>query len=127
MMEILNNFASIPCFITFVLGAVFMLAMIIIAAMGKVEEPRNEAQEPRNKVRFFVTQEYGVHCLKLWMGKPELNEKKTWVSRSDTVHFLCDDFYNGNRNLFENYNLNPRDFADMKEGEIREVFINLED
>ena len=127
MMEILNNFASIYCFITFVLGAVFMLAMIIIAAMGKVEEPRNEAQEPRNKVRFFVTQEYGVHCLKLWMGKPELNEKKTWVSRSDTVHFLCDDFYNGNRNLFENYNLNPRDFADMKEGEIREVFINLED
>ena len=127
MMEILNNFASIFCFITFVLGAVFMLAMIIIAAMGKVEEPRNEAQEPRNKVRFFVTQEYGVHCLKLWMGKPELNEKKTWVSRSDTVHFLCDDFYNGNRNLFENYNLNPRDFADMKEGEIREVFINLED
>ena len=127
MTGILNNFASIPCFITFVLGAVFMLAMIIIAAMGKVEEPRNEAQEPRNKVRFFVTQEYGVHCLKLWMGKPELNEKKTWVSRSDTVHFLCDDFYNGNRNLFENYNLNPRDFADMKEGEIREVFINLED
>ena len=127
MMEILNNFASIPCFITFVLGAVFMLAMIIIAAMGKVEEPRNEAQEPRNKVRFFVTQEYGVHCLKLWMGKPELNEKKTWVSRSDTVHFLCDDFYNGNRNIFENYNLNPNDFADMKEGEIREVFINLED
>ena len=126
-MEILNNFASIYCFITFVLGAVFMLAMIIIAAMGKVEEPRNEAQEPRNKVRFFVTQEYGVHCLKLWMGKPELNEKMRWVSRSDTVHFLCDDFYNGNRNLFENYNLNPRDFADMKEGEIREVFINLED
>ena len=120
MMETLNNFASIPCFITFVLGAVFMLAMIIIAAMGKVEEPTN-------KVRFFVTQEYGVHCLNLWMGKPELNEKMRWVSRSDTVHFLCDDFYNGNRNLFEDYNLNPNDFADMKEGEIREVFINLED
>ena len=120
MTGILNNFASIPCFITFVLGAVFMLAMIIIAAMGKVEEPTN-------KVRFFVTQEYGVHCLKLWMGKPELNEKMRWVSRSDTVHFLCDDFYNGNRNLFEDYNLNPNDFADMKEGEIREVFINLED
>lgn len=84
-------------------------------------------KEPRNKVRFFVTQEYGVHCLKLWMGKPELNENLSWVSRSDTVHFLCDDFYHGNRNLFENYNLNPNDFADMKEGEIREVFINLGD
>ena len=49
MMEILNNFASIYCFITFVLGAVFMLAMIIIAAMGKVNEPKNEAQEPKIK------------------------------------------------------------------------------
>ena len=88
---------------------------------------RRIRKEPRNKVRLFVTQDYGVHCLKLWMGKPELNEKLSWVSRSDTVHFLCDDFYNGNRNLFEDYNLNPNDFADMKEGEIREVFINLED
>lgn len=119
-MEILSNFSSIYCFIAFVIGAVFMLAILSIAAMGK-------AKEPRNKVRFFVTQEYGVHCLKLWLGKPELNEKLSWVSRSDTVHFLCDDFYNGNHNLFENYNLNPHDFDDMKEGEIREVFINLED
>ena len=122
MMEILNTFVSIYCFITFavVFGSVLTLPIIIIVAICK-------AKKKRNKVRFFVTQEYGVHCLKLWMGKPELNEKKSWVSRSDTVHFLCDDFYNGNRNLFENYNLNPRDFADMKEGEIREVFINLED
>ena len=119
-MEILNNFASIYCFIAFVIGALFMLAMLSIAAMGKVEEPRN-------KVRFFVTQECGVHCLKLWMGKPELSEKLSWVSRSEHVHFLCDDFYCGNRNLFENYNLNPDDFADMKEGEIREVFLNMED
>ena len=119
-MEILSNFASIYCFITFIIGAVFMFIAVCVVAMGKVKEPRN-------KVRFFVTQEYSVHCLKLWMGKPELNEKMKWVSRSDTVHFLCDDFYIGNRNLFENYNLNPKDFADMKEGEIREVFINMED
>ena len=46
-MEILNNFSSIYCFITFVIGAVFMLAMLSIAAMGK-------DYEPRNKVRFFV-------------------------------------------------------------------------
>ena len=119
-METLNNFASIYCFITFIIGAVFMLMAVCIVAMGKVKEPKN-------KVRFFVTQEYGVHCLKLWMGKPELSENLSWVSRSDHVQFLCDDFYYGNRNLFEEYNLNPDDFADMKEGEIREVFINLED
>ena len=28
---------------------------------------------------------------------------------------------------FYRYNLNPDDFADMKVGEIREVFLNLED
>ena len=46
-MEILSNFDSIYCFITFVIGAVFMLAMLSIAAMGK-------EKEPRNKVRFYV-------------------------------------------------------------------------
>lgn len=91
-----------------------MFAMLSIAAMGK-------DKESRNKVRFFVTQEYGVHCLKLWMGKPELNEKQRWVSRSDTVHFICNDYY------FEFYKLNPEDFADMKMGKIKEVFLNLED
>ena len=80
-MEILSNFVSIYCLITFIVGAGFMLAMYSIAAMGK-------EKEPRNKVRFFVTQNYGVHCLKLWMGKPELNEKLSWVSRLDTVHFI---------------------------------------
>ena len=97
-----------------------MLVALAIAAMGKDDEPRN-------KVRFFVTQDYDNNCLKLWMGKPELSKKLSWVSRSEHVHFLCDDFYCGNHNLFENYNLNPNDFTDMKEGEIREVFLNLED
>ena len=46
-METLNNFASIYCFITFIMGAVFMLAMLTIAAMGKTKEPRN-------KVHFYV-------------------------------------------------------------------------
>ncbi len=46
-MEILNNFSSIYCFIAFVFGAVFMLAMLSIAAMEKTKEPRN-------KVRFYI-------------------------------------------------------------------------
>ena len=115
-MEILNNFASIYCFITFVLGAMFMLAFIIIAAMGRT-------QEPRNNVRFFVTKgnNYSNHIL-LWLGKPEWNKNTvSWITRSKYVHFICNDYY------FERYKLNPADFADMKEGEIREVFINLED
>ena len=39
IMEILSNFISIYCLITFIVGAGFMLAMLSIAAMGKVKEP----------------------------------------------------------------------------------------
>ena len=114
MMEILNNFASIPCFITFVLGAVFMLAMIIIAAMGKVEEPTN-------KVRFYVTKDFlGGNTLHLWLGKPIKYEEK-WTATLKSAQCI------GSELCLFRFNLNPEDFADMKEGEIREVFLNLED
>ena len=115
-MEILSNFDSIYCFITFIMGAVFMLTIYSIEAMGK-------SKEPRNKVRFFVTKDSNyTNRLKLWLGKPEWSENVvSWISRSKYVHFICNDYY------FEFYKLNPDDFADMKECEIREVFINLED
>ena len=61
-METLNNFASIYCFIAFVIGAVFMLAILSIAAMGKVKEPRN-------KVHFYVARDKNGP-LWLYMGKP---------------------------------------------------------
>ena len=115
-MEILSNFSSIYCLIAFVIGAVLMLVALAIAAMAKDDEPRN-------KVRFFVTKDSNyTNRLKLWLGKPEWSENVvSWISRSKYVHFICNDYY------FEFYKLNPEDFADMKEGEIKEVFINLED
>ena len=99
-MEALNNFASIHCFIAFVIGAVFMLAMLSIAAMGKVKEPRN-------KVRFFVEKDN----MELYL---RMNYRKY-----DT--FIC------NGSLFRHYGLKSDDFADMKEGEVREVFLDQED
>ena len=101
-MEILSNFSSIYCFIAFVIGAVIMLVSLAIAAMGKVKEPRN-------KVRFYV--------------KADI----------DNIPWLYIQKRNGNLELvasnngFKDFGLNPLDFADIKEGEIREVFINLED
>ena len=102
-MEILNNFISIYCLITFIVGAGFMLAMHSIAVMGKVEEPRN-------KVRFFVK---AVRDDMYWLY---IKDKKGNISFIG----LDEDF----NNL---WGLNPDDFTDMKKGEIREVFINLED
>ena len=100
-MEILSNFISIYCLITFIVGAGFMLAMYSIAAMGKVKEPRN-------KVRFFVEKEIS-------------NSYFLYIENKGGMCYICS---NG---FFKKFGLNPDDFADMKEGQLREVFINLEE
>ena len=115
-MEILSNFASIYCYIAFVIGAALMLVALAIAAMGK-------DYEPRNKVRFYVTCESnyrGEIIRTLWLGKPYYTKDKRFASDAWSSILAV----NGS---FALYNLNHSDFADMKEGEIREVFINLED
>ena len=115
-MGILNNFSSIYCFIAFVIGAMFMLAILSIAAMGKVKEPRN-------KVRFYVTCEVnyrGEIIRTLWLGKPYYTKDKRFASDIWSRILAVNDSFVG-------YNLNYSDFADMKEGQLREVFINLEE
>ena len=124
-MEILNNFASIYCFITFIMGAVFMFIAVCVAAMGKVKEPRN-------KVRFFVTRNLSGE-LNLYLNKPQRNNNvRSWYYYS---------FYNlkGEKlkwastriveeEYFKDLGLNPDDFKDLKwEDEPVEVFLNLED
>ena len=115
-MEILNNFASIYCYIAFVIGAVLMLVALAIAAMGK-------DYEPRNKVRFYVTRddEDGFRNPPvLWVGVPKKNS--VWWSMTEISKPLA-----FSEEGFKHYGLNYEDFFNMKEGEIREVFINLED
>ena len=115
-MEILSNFISIYCYISFVIGAVLMLVALAIAAMGK-------DNEPRNKVRFFVTCEVnyrGEIIRTLWLGKPYYTKDKRFASDIWSRILAVNDSFVG-------YNLNYSDFEDMKNGEIREVFINLED
>ena len=102
-MEILSNFISIYCYISFVMGAVLMLVALAIAAMGK------DNDEPRNNVRFFVQKSNNVRALYLYNAKTRTHYKIA---------------YGG---FLKEFGLNPEDFADMKEGETREVFINLEE
>ena len=116
-MEILSNFASIYCYISFVIGAVLMFVSLAIVAMSK------DYDEPRNKVRFFVTCEVnyrGEILYTLWIGKPSYTEGGRFASYSWSSVLAVNE-------SFAVYNLNYSDFADMKEGEIREVFLNLED
>ena len=100
-MEILSNFISIHCLISFVIGAVLMLVSLAIAAMGK-------DYEPRNKVRFFVERVISDNYF-------------LYINGKDKQYPLASE------RLFKDFGLNPDDFADMKVGEIREVFLNLED
>ena len=84
------------------MGAVFMLAIYSIEAMGK-------SKEPRNKVRFYVK---------------AIEDNLPWLfiqKRTGTLQFIAV------TDEFADFGLNPLDFYDMKQDEIREVFINLED
>lgn len=80
-----------------------MLVALAIAAMAKDND-----DEPRNRVRFFVKRVISDNYL-------------LYIGGKDRQYPIA------STSLFENLGLNPDDFADMKEGEIREVFINLED
>ena len=102
-METLSNFSSIYCFITFIMGAVFMFIAVCVVAMGKVKEPRNN-------VRFFVK---AVRDDMYWLY---IKDKKGNISFIG----LDEDF----NNL---WGLNPDDFADMKKGEVREVYLDFGD
>lgn len=85
--------------IAFILGAISMFMMVCIGYAAKQEEPVN-------KVRFYVK------------------------ARVDGWPFLCIQLKTGTLDViafsetFAAYGLNPEDFADMKGGEIREVFLN---
>lgn len=100
-METLNNFASIYCFITFVIGAVFMFIAVCVVAMGKVKEPRN-------KVRFFIRR-ISIDGFILTI----LN-KEGYCVLSDYVRF-------------QDWNLYKKDFEDLEIGERKELILNLED
>ena len=112
-METLNNFGSIYCFISFIIGAVFMLATLCIVAISK-------DKEPRNKVHFYVARDKN-NKLWLYIGKP---------IRDDTI--FKSDLYKGCIGLthlnFKCFGLNENDYANLKwEDEPIEVFINMKD
>ena len=109
-MEILNNFDSIYCFITFIMGAVFMLAIYSIEAMGK-------SKEPRNKVHFYLVQTSFMK-FELFLGYPTKNISDRGVS------------WTGNRMYVDrliDYGINLNDYSNLKYDKPVEVFLNLED
>ena len=91
----------IACIISFVVGA--MLMMFALGIMSVCKD-----REPRNKVHFYIRMD-APQCPFLYLK-----------GKKGKLMLLASAIY------FHKYNLNPKDFSDMKDGEIREVFINLE-
>lgn len=95
----------------------FILAIIIMVIY------EIKLRRPRNRVHFYVTCErckmnYGWSYT-LWLKKPVLNHEGKWVSGiSSKIIAIGTDF--------KYYNLRLTDFCDMEDGEVREVFLNLE-
>lgn len=116
-METLSNFSSAYCFISFILGALFMLTMLCIAAMGKVQESMDNVQEPINKVHFYVARDKDGY-LYLYLGKPFRGDGVFYNDQDKGVYMMD----------LPNFGLDKNDYAYLKwEDEPVEVFLNMED
>ena len=88
-----------------------MLLMCYIAIFPK-------EKKLKNKVHFYVTK-WGNTSV-LWFGKPQYNGDE-FESNQINIKIIA------YKSDFKYFGLNFEDFADMKKGEVKEVFINLED
>lgn len=111
-MEVLNNFSSIHCFITFIIGAMFMFTTFCIAAMCKT-------QKPKNKVHFYVARDKNGELF-LYLNKPYRGIER--------FHQCQNGYIIAGDNDLSNFGLNKDNYANLKwEDKPIEVFINIED
>ena len=104
--------------ISFIIGFI-VGAMLLMCAIGMVAIQKDK--KPRNKVRFYIAKPSGYYMYYLYLGKPRraFSNGKFIFKSAHNGRFITDDVFD--------YGLNPRDYDDMKIGEIKEVFLNLED
>ena len=77
----------------------------------------------KNKVHFYVTCEVNLHGFivrTLWIGKPHQTKDKSFFQNNNSRILAIN-------HSMSFYHLNYSDFDDMKKGEIREVFLNMEE
>ena len=111
-METLDYFGSAYCFISFILGALFVLIMNCITAIGKTKEQSN-------KVHFYVARDVDG-LLWLYMCKPVRPEQI--FKKMPCGEIIVGEYF------FSSYGLDVNDYARLKsEDDPVEVFINMED
>ena len=99
----------IYCFVSFVIGSVFMLAMMSIAAIVK-------DKEPSDKVHFYVARDKNGELF-LYMSKPFRGIDRFHPHKNGCIVTSDDDL--------SNFGLNKDDYANLKwEDKPVEVFVN---
>ena len=100
---------------------IIIWVIVTLLVVSFISAPCTEHKGQRNKVHYYVTKDWS-HT-DLWLGKPEWNKMLAvwYASPSNNASFVCHGY------SFDDYKLNLDDYCDMKSGEIREVFINMED
>lgn len=110
-MEIINNFCSIHCLVSFILGSGFMLVILALVAISK-------DKKSKNKVHFYVARDKDGD-LWLYLGKPHREETGFYCLSRQTICLAC---------TIERFGLKSKDYNYLKwEDEPVEVFLNLED
>lgn len=99
--------------IGFIVGAMLMMCAIAMVAIQK-------DKKLQNNVHFYVTRDLSKR-LYLWYGKPKYKNGE-WVKG-----FYNCDLIAGTDTFYSVYGIFPKDYFDMKPGEIREVFLNSDD
>ena len=102
---------------------IIFIFLNIVFAIALYYEHKIRRIKRMNKVHFYVTCEVnnrGEILRNLWFGKPIYNKEDKKFVPDKWSHIL-------DVGPFALYNLHYSDFVDMKEGEIREVFLSTED
>ena len=99
---------------------IIICVIVTLFVVSVVSSPCSNPKGQRNKVHYYVTKDWS-HT-DLWLGKPEWDKMLgVWyASPLNNAIFVCHGY------SFEDYKLNLDDYLDMKNGEIRDVFIDFE-
>lgn len=103
----------IACVISCIAGAIVMMCSVVVVIQ--------KDKKPWNKVHFYIAKQSGYHKYYLYLGKPRriFSNGKFMFKSARNGRFITDNIVD--------YNLNPSNFYYMKEGDIKEVFLNLKD
>ena len=100
---------------------IIICVIVTLFVVSFISAPCSKPNGKRNKVHYYVAKDWS-HT-DLWLGKPEWNKMLgVWYAgESNNAVVVCHGY------SFDDYKLDLGDFLDMENGEIREVFLNMED